>query len=77
MKELYSIMDEFLAVETEIAALKTVTSAIAANYYEQEGQRALKAVLCVYKKYIQCLETEIHSSITKLDEFLAVGKQKQ
>lgn len=75
MKDLYFIMYEFLTVETELNALRTVISVMAAGYEEQRQQELLD-VLNVFERYLECVSTDIRNSISLLDEFLVDGKGK-
>lgn len=74
MKNLYSIMEELLVVESELNALKTVTAIIIEGYKTQEKQKE-EDIMHVINIYLEYVTGNMRKSINTLDEFLATRKK--
>ncbi len=76
MEELYAIMRDFLEVEYNQEALLCVLRALEAAYSKEEQAEA-KLIANSTKYYLQALQNELKTAISRLDDYMAGGAKKQ
>ena len=76
MEELYLIMDDFLQVEYRQKALLSVLKALE-GYYSEDEQEELKLLVSNGKWALEGLQEQIQSSISRLDNYIALAAGKE
>lgn len=76
MNELYLIMDDFLQVEYRQKALLSVLKALE-GYYSEDEQEELKLLVSNGKWALEGLQEQIQSSISRLDNYIALAAGKE
>lgn len=74
MKELYSIMRDFLEVEYNQKSLLSILKVLETAYNNEEQEEA-KLISNSTKYYLESLQKELHAAINRLDTYIA-KKQK-
>lgn len=70
MKELYLIMEKGLHTDYAITALLEVLNTLEAAYSEEE-QKETKYTLSVIKCCLAAVQTNLHTTISSLDTYIA------
>ena len=76
MNELYLIMDDFLQVEYRQKALLSVLKALE-GYYSEDEQEELKLLVSNGKWALEGLQEQMQSSISRLDNYIALAAGKE
>lgn len=76
MEELYLIMDDFLQVEYRQKALMSVLKALE-GYYSEDEQEELKLLVSNGKWALEGLQEQMQSSISRLDNYIALAAGKE
>ena len=76
MKELYSIMRDFLEVEYNQESLLCLLRTVEAAYTGKEQAEA-KLIANSAKYYLQALKEEIKAAINRLDSYIVENAKKQ
>lgn len=74
MKEqLYGIMYDFLRVETDINALRTLSLSLEKSYRDKEEQE-IADILNIVVKYLESVLGDIRNTVGHMDQFLIEHK---
>lgn len=75
MKELYSIMRDFLEVEYNQKSLLSILTVLETAYNNEE-QEETKLISNSTKYYLESLQKELHDAINRLDTYIAKEPKK-